>query len=797
MFDNTKKNIPHYLQLDAMDCGPTCLRMIARYYGKNYSLQTLRERSFITREGVSMLGISDAAESIGFRTSGVRITLKQLEEDVPLPCILHWNQNHFVVCYDIRKKRNGYRFHIADPASQNVIYTEQEMKKCWLVTRTEGEEKGTALALEPAPEFYEREDEKEKDGKNSLSFFFKYLLPYKRQIAHLLLGMLAVSLLQLIFPFLTQSLVDVGIRDGNLGFITLILIAQLVVSVSRLSVEFIRSWILLHMNTRINISLISDFLIKLMKLPLRFFDTRMIGDIMQRIGDHNRIESFLTGSSVATLFSFVNFFIFGWILACYNPVILGIFLAGNTLYVCWVLVFMKYRRELDIRRFAQAAGEQSSLIQLVTGMQEIKLNNCEKQKRWQWERIQVKLFKISIRGLALGQVQQTGSVFFNRTTNIIISFIAAKAVVDGQMTLGMMVSLTYIIGQLNGPVTSFIGFAQQLQDAKISLERLNEIHGKEDEEQDIASKLSALPEKRDITLSHVSFSYDGADRDYVLDDVCLSIPRHKVTAIVGASGSGKTTLVKLLCGFLDPTEGRVLLNGQDIRPYNRRDYYKLFAAVFQDFSVLSATVAENVAQCRTGIDEARVWHCLDEAGLTEKVQSLPKQLETQIGREVYEDGVELSGGQTQRLMLARALYKDAPVLVLDEPTAGLDVVAREQILNMLREYMETPGRSILISSHISSDLEGFCDDLYMIDNGKIVLHEETDRLLEEYGVLKVSKEQYQGLDHTYILKKHKDTFGYRCLTDQKQFYQENYPGIVIEKGNIDELITIMIQGEKI
>ena len=367
--------------------------------------------------------------------------------------------------------------YIADPASQNVIYTEQEMKRCWLVTRTEGEERERHSPWAGA-EFYEQEDEKEKDGRNSLSFFFKYLLPYKRQIAHLLLGMLAVSLLQLIFPFLTQSLVDVGIRDGNLGFITLILIAQLVVSVSQLSVEFIRSWILLHMNTRINISLISDFLIKLMKLPLRFFDTRMIGDIMQRIGDHNRIESFLTGSSVATLFSFVNFFIFGWILACYNPVILGIFLAGNTLYVCWVLVFMKYRRELDIRRFAQAAGEQSSLIQLVTGMQEIKLNNCEKQKRWQWGKDSGETLQNQHPGgLALGQVQQTGSVFFNRTTNIIISFIAAKAVVDGQMTLGMMVSLTYIIGQLNGPVTSFIGFAQ-LRDAKISLERLNEIQGR-------------------------------------------------------------------------------------------------------------------------------------------------------------------------------------------------------------------------------------------------------------------------------------------------------------------------------
>ena len=717
------KTFPHYLQLDAMDCGPTCLRMIARYYGKNYSLQTLRERSFITREGVSMLGISDAAESIGFRTSGVRITLKQLEEDVPLPCILHWNQNHFVVCYDIRKKRNGYRFHIADPASQNVIYTEQEMKKCWLVTRTEGEEKGTALALEPAPEFYEREDEKEKDGKNSLSFFFKYLLPYKRQIAHLLLGMLAVSLLQLIFPFLTQSLVDVGIRDGNLGFITLILIAQLVVSVSQLSVEFIRSWILLHMNTRINISLISDFLIKLMKLPLRFFDTRMIGDIMQRIGDHNRIESFLTGSSVATLFSFVNFFIFGWILACYNPVILGIFLAGNTLYVCWVLVFMKYRRELDIRRFAQAAGEQSSLIQLVTGMQEIKLNNCEKQKRWQWERIQVKLFKISIRGLALGQVQQTGSVFFNRTTNIIISFIAAKAVVDGQMTLGMMVSLTYIIGQLNGPVTSFIGFAQQLQDAKISLERLNEIHGKEDEEQDIASKLSALPEKRDITLSHVSFSYDGADRDYVLDDVCLSIPRHKVTAIVGASGSGKTTLVKLMLGFYTPGKGSIRLGETPLGMINPHLWRAKSGAVMQDGFIFSDTIANNIAVGTEQPDIERLRHAVSVANIREFIDSLPLGYNTRIGME----GNGLSQGQKQRLLIARAVYKNPEFLFFDEATNALDANNEKEIMEHLHEFYR--GKTVVVVAHRLSTVRD-ADKIVVLDKGKVA-EEGTHRELTE------------------------------------------------------------------
>ncbi len=460
-------SFPYCRQLDGMDCGPACLRMIALYYGKSYSLQTLRARSFISRNGVSMLGISDAAESIGFRTSGVRISFGQLVEDVPLPCILHWRQSHFVVCYGIKKKRGQYWFKIADPGSQLVVYNEQELKQCWLATKSDGEEKGTALALEPTPDFYSSDGEPELKGRG-LRFFLRYLTPYKKELFQLMLGMLVVSLLQLLLPFLTQTLVDVGISDGNLSFITLVLVAQIIISVSQLSVEFIRSWILLHVNTRISISLISDFLVKLMKLPLHFFDTKMVGDIIQRIGDHDRIKTFLTGSSISTLFSFVSFFIIAIVIDYYNLTILGIFLLGNCLYIAWILVFMKYRRELDIRRFAQAAGEQSNLIQMVTAMQEIKLNNCETQKRWQWERIQVKLFKISVKGLALGQMQQVGSVFFNQTTNIVISFIAAKAVIEGQMTLGMMMSLTYIIGQLSAPVSSFIGFAQQFQDAKIS-----------------------------------------------------------------------------------------------------------------------------------------------------------------------------------------------------------------------------------------------------------------------------------------------------------------------------------------
>ena len=432
------KRFPHYRQLDAMDCGPSCLRMIASYYGKEYSLETLRKRSFITRAGVSMLGISDAAESIGFKTMGVRISMKQLINDMPLPCILHWNQNHFVVCYNIKRIRGGHRYYIADPASKKITYTDVEMRHCWLSTKVGGEERGAALALETTPAFYDKADER-ATKRRSLAFFVKYLRPYRKEIVQLFAGLMVTSVLQLIFPFLTQALVDVGIRNSSLNFIMLILAAQLIVSVSQLAVEFIRSWILLHVNARINIALISDFLIKLMKLPLNFFDAKNIGDIMQRIGDHSRIESFLTGSSLNTLFSFVSFFIFSVVLAVYNPLILLIFLVGNSLYVGWISIFLKYRRELDIRRFAQASGEQSTLIQMITGMQEIKLNNCERQKRWQWERIQVKLFKISVKGQALGQIQQVGSVFFNQMTNIIISFIAAKGVVDGNMTLGMMV----------------------------------------------------------------------------------------------------------------------------------------------------------------------------------------------------------------------------------------------------------------------------------------------------------------------------------------------------------------------
>lgn len=713
---------PHYIQLDSMDCGPTCLRMITKFYGRSYSLQYLREHAFITREGVSMLGISDAAEQIGFRTMGVRVTLGQLNTELPLPCILHWNQRHFVVCYKIK---NG-KYYIADPASKRLVYEKEEFEHCWFSTQVEGKDTGTALLLEPGPEFYDREEDV-KDKKRELSFFFRYLTPYKRELFQLILGMLTGSILQLIMPFLTQSLVDTGIRDGNLSFITLILIAQVVIFVAQLSVGFIRSWILLHMNTRINIALISDFLAKLMRLPLHFFDTKMVGDIMQRIGDHNRIESFMTGSSISALFSFVNFIVFGFVLAYYDLTILGLFLFGNGLYVAWVLAFMRYRRELDIKRFAQAASEQSNLFQLVTGMQEIKLNNCETEKRWEWERIQVKLFKISIKGLALGQYQQLGSVFFNQTTNILISFTAARAVVSGEMTLGMMMSLTYIVGQLTAPIEQFIGFARSFQDAKISLERLGEIHQREDEEQTLALKVNALPDNRALQIEDVSFSYDGADRDYVLEHINLTIPQHKVTAIVGASGSGKTTLIKLLLGFYEPNKGNIKVGDLSLKNMNPHVWRARTGCVMQDGFIFSDSIAKNIAIGAEVIDKERLLHAVTVANIRDFIDSLPLGYNTKIGME----GNGVSQGQRQHILIARAVYKNPEFIFLDEATNALDANNEREIMEHLHQFYK--GRTVVVVAHRLSTVRD-ADNIVVLDKGQVVEEGTHEELTARRGV---------------------------------------------------------------
>ncbi len=715
-----------------MDCGPSCLRIIAKYYGRSYSLQNLRERSFITRQGVSMLGISDAAESIRFRTQGVRISMEQLIEDVPLPCILHWNQNHFVVLYTIKKKssffsskNNEYIFNLSDPAKGKYQIDERGFKKCWISTKEEGKDSGFALLLSPTPDFYEQIDDQEQQKRN-LSFYLGYLFPYKSQLLQLIVGMLLGSVFSLILPFLTQAVVDQGIGNSNLNFITLILIAQLILSVTQMGVGFIQSWITLHMNTRISITLISDFLAKLMRLPIRFFDAKNIGDIMQRIGDHGRIQSFMTGTTLSTVFSFFNFFIFAFIMAYYNLTILTVFLVGNTLYVLWILSFMRYRRKLDNARFTQASANQSNMVQLITGMQEIKLNNCEKQQRWKWESIQVKLFKISIKGTALGQVQQVGSIFFSQTTSLVISFLSAKAVINGDITLGMMMSISYIIGQLSGPIGQVISFSQSLQDAKISLERLNEINNKEEEIVSVDEKINTLPEDKTIKLENVCFSYDGAERDYVLENLSLTIPQNKVTAIVGASGSGKTTVIKLLLGFYNPVKGDIKVGKYSLKDINPHLWRQSTGAVMQEGFLFSDSIANNIAISEETVDKNKLLHAVESANIKDFIESLPLKYNSKIGME----GSGVSQGQKQRLLIARAIYKSPMYLFFDEATNALDANNEKIILDNLTQFYK--GRTVVIVAHRLSTVQN-ADNIVVMEAGNIVESGTHKELTEKKG----------------------------------------------------------------
>ena len=716
------RGFPFIKQLDAMDCGPTSLAMIARYYGKAYSQQTLRERSFITREGVSMLGTSDAAESIGMRTMGVRITFDQLANEVLLPCIAHWKQNHFIVVYKIKKNT----IYVADPAHGLVKYTKDEFMTGWGSTKKEGENQGLCLLLEPTPDFYKMEDE--NLNKSSFKFLFSYLRPYKKFLLQLLLGMLVGSLLQLIFPFLTQAIVDFGINNQDIGFITLILIAQLALFAGRTSVEFIRSWILLHVSTRINISLISDFLIKMMKLPIGFFDTKMIGDILQRIGDHRRIENFLTTSTLNILFSFINLVIFGVVLFIYDMRIFTIFIVGSVLYFSWIYLFMKKRRELDFKRFNQLADNQSNLIQLITGMQEIKLNNCEKQKRWQWERIQAKLFRVNIKSLSLSQYQQIGSVFINQTKNIFITFFAAKAVIDGDMTLGMMLAVQYIIGQLNSPIEQLINFMHTTQDAKISLERLGEIHDKKDEEDPDQEKVSILPRDKSINISGVSFQYEGPHSEFVLKDVNLEIQESKITAIVGVSGSGKTTLIKLMLGFYPPTKGEIKIGDIDMRNISNRLWRQRVGSVMQDGFIFSDTIAKNIAVRDELVDKKRLLEAARIANIQEFVDSLPLGFNTKIGQE----GHGLSQGQKQRFLIARAAYSNPEYLFFDEATNALDANNERAIMENLELFFK--GRTVVIVAHRLSTVKN-ADQIVVLEKGKIVetgTHQELTKIKGAY-----------------------------------------------------------------
>jgi ATP-binding cassette subfamily B protein len=695
-----------------MDCGPTCLRMVAKYYGRSISLDYLRNKAQYGKEGVSLLGLAEAAESIGLKSVGAKLTFEQLVNDARLPAIIHWNQYHFVV---LTPHSTTTKLIIADPANGLVTLNREDFIKFWISTNETDGNKGIALLLETTPAFKEIDystDDKQTTNTFGWQVLLGYLQEHKAYFFQIFLGLFIGSLLQVIFPYLTQSIVDTGINTRDIGFIQIVLAAQLMLLFLQTAVEFIRSRILLHISTRINISLLSGFWAKLLRLPMHFFDSKHPGDIIQRVGDHHRIESFLSGTALNTLFSVINLLIFSIVLLSYSAGVFGIFVTGSLLYLVWIQVFLKYRRKLDYNRFGIAAKENNSTMQLVYGMQEIKLNNAENTFRWAWEGLQAALFKISFKSLSLSQYQQTGAFFIHQGKNILISFIVARLVIEGKLTLGMMLAIQYIIGQLNSPIEQLVGFTQQAQDARISLERLNDIHALEDEEPSYKHFIHSLPEEQSIHIKNLSFTYPGAGNEPVLKNISLTIPQGKVTAIAGMSGSGKTTLVKLLLRFYEHYKGNIYLGSTDFKNISPKFWRSISGAVMQEPFIFNGNIRKNITVTDERVDEQRLIHACKMANILPFVEALPLGFYTKLGAE----GNGISGGQKQRLAIARAVYKNPHFIFFDEATNSLDANNEKVILENMQQFFAN--RTVIVVAHRLSTVK-HADNIVVMDNGEI------------------------------------------------------------------------------
>ena len=705
------KKMPLCLQKDSMQCGIACLQMVCKYFGREYSMNTLSKLCFATTEGVSMLGINEAANILGLHTTCVRAATSILSE-AHLPCILHWNQNHFVVLY---KVKNGKKFYIADPGKGLVTYSLEEFKKHWISTRSNEEDKGIAMFLETTPAFftYKIEGEENIKEKRSFRFLFGYVKKYRKYFGQIILGLIVGSLLQLVLPFLTQSIVDVGIKNQDIGFVWLILLGQLMLTISRTAIDFIRRWLLLHISLRINISLVSDFFIKLLKLPMSFFDTKLMGDLMQRMNDHSRVNNFLTQQTLNITFAMLTFVVFSVVLFFYNKLVFAIFLLGSVLYGGWMTLFLKRRKVLDYELFEQQAINNNKTYEFITSMQEIKLQDCEQRRRWEWEDTQADLFGVQMKSLKLQQTQEAGSIFINEVKNIIITVVAATAVIHGQMTLGMMLAVQYIIGQLNSPVEQLMNFFYSLQDVKISLERINEIHQMDDENGKEGLKTSIENKNEGIDIKNVMFKYDPHALRKTIDDVNIHIPQGKVTAIVGASGSGKTTLIRLILGYYPVLDGKIAIGNTDINTLNKRWWRRQCGVVMQDGVLFSESIARNIAVDDGDIDKERLLKAAEIACIKDYVMALPLKFNTKIGR----DGIGLSQGQKQRILIARAVYKNPDYIFLDEATNSLDANNERSIVENLDKFYR--GKTVVIVAHRLSTVKN-ADQIVVIDHGKVV-----------------------------------------------------------------------------
>ena len=715
------KWFPFYPQLEAMDCGSTCLRMVARFYGRFYSLDFLREISNTGKDGVSLLDLSEAAEIIGLKTLAVEADIAQLQEVIPKPCIINWGNNHFVVVY----QQDSYNVWIADPAQGKYKLNNDEFLKKWIGEEANIENSGIVLICQSSPDFYTFNGKEPQKG--SWQYVFNYFKQYKALIFQIIIGLFLGSTLQLLFPFFIKSIVDIGINNNDLSFIALVLIAQLILFFSQISVEFIRNWNILHVGSRVNISLLSDFLIKLTKLPFRFFDTKLPGDLIQRFNDHERVQKFLSSTSLISIFSILNLIAFGVVLLFWNKAIFSIFFIGSLLNIVWVVGFMKWRKTLDIKRFEYNSDNQNSINEMITGMQDIKLFNAEKLKRWSWEKVQAKLFNTETENLKLEQVQRAGALFFNETKNLLIIYLVAQGVLNTTLTLGMLVAIQYIIGQLNMQINQLTEFLKSMQDAKISLERIGEIHLK-DNETDTEENNNTFPAEGDILLENVNFSYAGINATPNIKNINLCISNGKITAILGPSGSGKTTLLKILLNLYKPTEGKIKLGELNLLSINPRLWRSKIGVVMQDGHLFSDSIAKNIALGEEIIDKRKLQQSISIANLQSYIEYLPLGYNTKIGPE----GQGISQGQKQRILIARAVYKEPDFLFFDEATSALDAFNEMLIMENIKAAFKN--KTIIIVSHrLSTVLKA--DQIIVMEDGEMIevgSHEELTFLRGAY-----------------------------------------------------------------
>lgn len=712
------KRFPVEYQMDSQDCGPASLKIIAKHFGKYYSLQYLRDQCGIRREGVSMLDLSTGAENIGLRTLAIKCSIDDLVDKVPFPAIVFWNDNHFVVVYDADRKY----IRVSDPAKGRIKYTHEEFRKGWYA---EGEKRGKLLAVEPTAEFKDSDAEKQIK-RNSFLRILKYFVPYKKDFALVFAVMLIVTLLSGVLPFISKAVIDVGIKTSDVDFINMVLIGNIAILLSVTIFNVVRDWVLMHITSRVNISLISDYLVKLMKLPVTFFENKLLGDILQRAQDHERIRNFIMNNSLALIFSALTFVLFAIILLVYNAVIFYIFIAGSALYVLWVLLFLNIRKKLDWEYFELISRDQSYWVETVSAIQDIKIYNYEKPRRWKWEGIQAGLYRVNKRVLAVTNAQNLGAQFIESIKNMGIVFYCAMAVIQGEITFGVMISTQFIIGMLNGPLVQFINFIISAQYAKISFLRMNEIRQLEDEQELLSvGNTTIIPENKTITLENVFFQY-SPNAPVVLRNIFLIVPQGKVTAIVGGSGSGKSTLLKLLVRLYKPSHGEIKMGGMNVQSINLRKWRAMCGVVMQDGKMFSDTILNNIVLDDEHIDYDRLREVCRIAQIEDEINAMPKGFETKIG----ETGRGLSGGQKQRLLIARALYRDPEFLFLDEATNSLDVLNEKKITDALHGAFEQ--RTVIVVAHRLSTIR-HADQIVVLDKGMIVEIGNHESLMEKKG----------------------------------------------------------------